>query len=162
MASIRSAMVLRPTSSKRTIQRLLGHQSLDTTTPSLQITRQPLATIRSPFDLLPCGDPAPPTPESPHATAYCHLPRRASRAYARRAIVGSRRSLPPVRRGSRRHHTVPPIPQQGMHAIEAGRTAQRGGHAAYCPSCGLERYAYHACRHRHGPTCQTDLPLGGF
>jgi len=40
----------------RTIQMLLGHQSLDTTTQYLRITRQHLATIRSPFDLLPCGD----------------------------------------------------------------------------------------------------------
>ncbi len=40
----------------RTIQMLLGHQSLDTTTQSLRITRQHLATISSPFDLLPCGD----------------------------------------------------------------------------------------------------------
>jgi len=39
----------------RTIQMLLGHQALDTTTRYLQITRQYLATIRSPFDLLPCG-----------------------------------------------------------------------------------------------------------
>ena len=34
---------------------LLDHQSLDTTTRSLRITRQYLATIRSPFALLPCG-----------------------------------------------------------------------------------------------------------
>jgi len=47
----------------RTIQMLLGHQSLDTTTRYLQITRQHLATIRSPFDLLPCGDTPPPPPE---------------------------------------------------------------------------------------------------
>jgi integrase/recombinase XerD len=40
----------------RTIQMLLGHQSLDTTTRYLRITRQYLATIRRPFDLLPCGD----------------------------------------------------------------------------------------------------------
>jgi integrase/recombinase XerD len=46
----------------RTIQRLLGHQTLDPTTRDLRITRQPLATIRSPFDLLPCGDPPRPTP----------------------------------------------------------------------------------------------------
>ena len=39
----------------RTIQILLGHQSLDTTTQYLRITPQHLATIRSPFDLLPCG-----------------------------------------------------------------------------------------------------------
>jgi integrase/recombinase XerD len=47
----------------RTIQMLLGHQSLDTTTQYLRITRQHLATIRSPFDLLPCGDPPQPTLE---------------------------------------------------------------------------------------------------
>jgi site-specific recombinase XerD len=47
----------------RTIQMLLGHQSLDTTTQYLRITRQYLATIRSPFDLLPCGDLPRPTPE---------------------------------------------------------------------------------------------------
>jgi site-specific recombinase XerD len=67
-ASIRSAIVSRLTCSKpgptvRTIQMLLGHQSLDTTTRSLRITRQHLATIRSPFDLLPCGDTPPPPPE---------------------------------------------------------------------------------------------------
>jgi len=47
----------------RTIQMLLGHQSLDTTTQYLRITRQHLATTRSPFALLPCGDPPPPPPE---------------------------------------------------------------------------------------------------
>jgi integrase/recombinase XerD len=47
----------------RTLQMLLGHRSLDTTTRSLRITRQHLATIRSPFDLLPCGDTPRPTPE---------------------------------------------------------------------------------------------------
>ena len=47
----------------RTIPMLLGPRSLDTTTRDLRIPRQPLATIRSPVDLLPCGDPPPPTPE---------------------------------------------------------------------------------------------------
>ena len=47
----------------RTIQRLLGHRSLDTTTRDLRITQQHLATRRSPFDLLPCGDPPFPTSE---------------------------------------------------------------------------------------------------
>jgi integrase len=47
----------------RTIQLLLGHRSIDTTTRALQIPRQHLATVRSPFDLLPCGDPPLPTPE---------------------------------------------------------------------------------------------------
>jgi integrase/recombinase XerD len=47
----------------RTIQMLLGHRSLDTTTRYLRITRQYLATLHSPFDLLPCGDPSQPMPE---------------------------------------------------------------------------------------------------
>ena len=47
----------------RTMQLLLGHRSIETTTRSLQITRQPLATIRSPFDLLHFGDLPLPTAE---------------------------------------------------------------------------------------------------
>ena len=38
----------------RTIQLLLGHRSLDTTTRYLHITRQHLAKVHSPFDLLGC------------------------------------------------------------------------------------------------------------
>jgi hypothetical protein len=45
--------------------------------------------------------------------------------------------------------------QQVMHDIEVCRTAQLGGHAEHCPSCGLERYAYNSCRNRHCPKCQT-------
>jgi Putative transposase/Transposase zinc-binding domain len=55
----------------------------------------------------------------------------------------------------RRHHAVPPAQQQVMHDIEACRTAQLGGHAEYCPTCGFERYAYNSCRNRHCPKCQT-------
>ena len=55
----------------------------------------------------------------------------------------------------RRHHTVAPMQQQVMHDIEACRTAQLGGHAEHCPSCGFERYAYNSCRNRHCPKCQT-------
>ncbi len=42
-----------------------------------------------------------------------------------------------------------------MHDIEACRTAQLGGHAEHCPTCGFERYASNSCRNRHGPKCQT-------
>ena len=55
----------------------------------------------------------------------------------------------------RRTHPVPPAHQKVMHDIEACRTAQLGGHAEHCPSCGFERYAYNSCRNRHCPKCQT-------
>jgi hypothetical protein len=55
----------------------------------------------------------------------------------------------------RRTHPVPPAHQQVMHAIEACRTAQLGGHAEHCLTCGFERYAYNSCRNRHCPKCQT-------
>jgi hypothetical protein len=41
----------------------------------------------------------------------------------------------------RRTHPVLPAQQQGMHAREACRPAQLGGHAEPCPTCGFERYA---------------------
>src|SRR5262249_10036392 len=61
----------------------------------------------------------------------------------------------------RRTHLVPSTHQQVMHAIEACRTAQLGGHAERCPTCGFERYAYNACRNRHWPKCQTFTKVHG-
>ena len=55
----------------------------------------------------------------------------------------------------RRAHAVPPAQQKVMRDLEACRTAQRGGHAEPCPTCGFERDADHACRNRHCPKCQT-------
>ena len=42
-----------------------------------------------------------------------------------------------------------------MAAIEACRTATLGGHAEQCADCGFVRYAYHSCRDRHCPKCQS-------
>ena len=42
-----------------------------------------------------------------------------------------------------------------MRDLETCRTAQLGGHAEHCPTCGFERYAYNSCRNRHCPKCQT-------
>jgi hypothetical protein len=58
-----------------------------------------------------------------------------------------------------RDHPVPPAPQQGIRDLAACRTAPRGGHAARGPTCGVERYAYHSCRHRHCPKCQTFMQV---
>jgi predicted Zn-ribbon and HTH transcriptional regulator len=59
----------------------------------------------------------------------------------------------------RRAHPVPPSHPKVMRALEACRTAQRGGHAARCLTCGFERYASNACRNRHCPKCQTLTPV---
>ncbi len=40
-------------------------------------------------------------------------------------------------------------------AILRCRTAALGGHREWCAACGFERYAYHSCRNRHCPKCQT-------
>jgi integrase/recombinase XerD len=101
----------------RTIQMLLGHQALDTTTRDLRSTRQHLATIHSPFDLLPCGAPPRPTPESLHAAACHRLLRGANNAPAQRPTVGSRRYLPPL------WCDLPPYPSRTARASE--------GHARY-------------------------------
>ena len=55
----------------------------------------------------------------------------------------------------RQTHLVSPGQQQVLEAIAACRTAQLGGHVEQCAQCGFERYAYHACRNRHCPKCQS-------
>ena len=42
-----------------------------------------------------------------------------------------------------------------MSAIELCRTAALGGHLEECDSCGHQRPAYHSCRNRHCPKCQS-------
>ena len=42
-----------------------------------------------------------------------------------------------------------------MRAIEACRTEALGGHLERCEACGWRRFAYHSCRNRHCPKCQT-------
>ena len=42
-----------------------------------------------------------------------------------------------------------------MTAIETCRTAVLGGHVEQCDTCGQQRIAYHSCRNRHCPKCQS-------
>jgi Putative transposase/Transposase zinc-binding domain len=42
-----------------------------------------------------------------------------------------------------------------MSALELCRTAALGGHLEQCDSCGHQRPAYHSCRNRHCPKCQS-------
>jgi hypothetical protein len=46
------------------------------------------------------------------------------------------------------------VERRVMSAIELCRTAELGGHAEVCGSCGLVRCAYNSCRNRHCPKCQ--------
>jgi hypothetical protein len=41
-----------------------------------------------------------------------------------------------------------------LHAVQACRTAQMGGHLEHCDRCDFERPAYNSCRNRHCPKCQ--------
>ena len=41
-----------------------------------------------------------------------------------------------------------------MSAIEACRTAERGGHVERCEDCARLRVSYNSCRNRHCPKCQ--------
>ncbi len=47
------------------------------------------------------------------------------------------------------------IQYRALRAIEACRTAALGEHLEQCDACGAQRYAYHSCRNRHCPKCQT-------
>ena len=52
-------------------------------------------------------------------------------------------------------HALVPVQYRAMRAIAACRTEALGGHLAQCDACGAQRYAYHSCRNRHCPKCQT-------
>ena len=45
--------------------------------------------------------------------------------------------------------------RQALRAIAVCRTPALGGHVDVCTTCGLERAAYHSCRNRHCPKCQS-------
>jgi site-specific recombinase XerD len=77
----------------RTSQRLLGHRSIDTTTRSLHLSRQPLATVHSPFDRLSFGDTPCPQTESRHACAHRRWCPRGAEGGPRQGAVGSCRRL---------------------------------------------------------------------
>ncbi len=90
----------------RTIQMVLGHQALATTPRYLRITRQHLATIRSPFDLLPCGD-----PPLPHAgVGPCRRMPPTATVGQQCASPGPHRGKSPISSASLGRHTAAPIP----------------------------------------------------
>jgi len=52
-------------------------------------------------------------------------------------------------------HSVSPFEQRLIDDLIACRTASLGGHIDHCAQCGFKRQAYHSCRNRHCPKCQT-------
>jgi hypothetical protein len=54
-----------------------------------------------------------------------------------------------------RKHRLAAIQRRALRAIAACRTAALGGQLIECDTCGMQRYAYHSCRNRHCPKCQT-------
>ena len=47
------------------------------------------------------------------------------------------------------------VQSKAFAAILRCRTSAMGGHRHWCAACGFERYAYHSCRNRHCPKCQS-------
>ena len=52
-------------------------------------------------------------------------------------------------------HRLARVQRAALRAIETCRTAVHGGHQETCDRCGAVRVAYHSCRNRHCPKCQT-------
>jgi hypothetical protein len=55
----------------------------------------------------------------------------------------------------RRQQALSREQRQALRAIAVCRTPALGGHVDICTTCGLERPAYHSCRNRHCPKCQS-------
>ena len=55
----------------------------------------------------------------------------------------------------RQTHRLSRAQRKAMWDIEHCRTPAMGGHREWCPACGYEREAYHSCRNRNCPKCQS-------
>jgi hypothetical protein len=53
-------------------------------------------------------------------------------------------------------YRMPPSHVRAMRDIAVCRTPALGGSVYLCEACGVLDYAYHSCRNRHCPKCQTD------
>jgi hypothetical protein len=120
----------------RTMQRLLGHRSIDTPPRYLPITRQHVATVHRPCDLRGCPECLPSAAaECGDASRGARGPWRGQPARTRPAAVGTRCPLPPLWRylpadpwglrgpakGHRRHHRLSPSPtRRACGAVSPG------------------------------------------
>ena len=122
----------------RTIQVLLGHNDLSTTTRYVRVATTTIGSTQSPLDRLEL-EMAEPTWTARHG----------DRARGGGGLPPPRRNLPPVHA-----EHLGRTERRVMGAIAACRTAALGGHAEFCADCGSLRCAYNSCRNRHCPKCQ--------
>lgn len=54
-----------------------------------------------------------------------------------------------------RSHQLTPEQHKAIHAIVNCRTSVLGGHIEQCEQCHAIQYAYHSCRNRHCPKCES-------
>ena len=139
----------------RTLQLLLGHRSLHTTTRSLRVSRTHLANIRRPCDLLRVDTLPPPPEEEGHGSDTHQRPPSREDGGLRTPPWEVADLFRLSGEASRAASPMPPSAHKVMHDMTVCRTAQLGGHTAQCAHCGFARYASHSCRNRHCPTCQT-------
>ena len=115
----------------RTIQLLMGHRSLSTTSRYLKVATSTVCATTSPFDLLPHPAPIPSPPPAP-AVLLSAVMRPALE------VADIFRQLGPHIR-----HTHAEALSRGqrrvMSAIELCRTAALGGHLEQCDACGHQR-----------------------
>ena len=70
------------------------------------------------------------------------------------AVADIFRQSGPAYRDTHGASRSPPQPR-ARRAIERCRTAALGGHVDQCDHGGHHTISAHACRHRHGPKCQS-------
>ncbi len=134
----------------RTIQLLLGHRSLATTSRYLKVATSTVCATTSP--LRPAAqDRCRPRPPSPPAALLSGAPLRPTGL----EVADIFRQVGPAYRRDHAEHAQPRRSARVMSAIERCRTAALGGHVEQCDACGHQRIAYNSCRNRHCPKCQS-------
>jgi hypothetical protein len=121
-----------------TIQRLLGHGDITTTTRYFHLTKHAQIGPNSALDLLARSEPP------PKARLACAVP--LSTAVSSRPRLELADLVRAHGDAYRRTHRLAPVQHRALHAIETCRTAVLGGHRETCDRCGAARITYNSCR----------------